>query len=322
MIIMESKKRTKLLRIARFVYLTALLIAIVVLLAIGWTDIVALLQETRLLLLLVALAFSFGLIWLGSYFWMLGLKTFGHTLPLHEIVVATARALPARYVPIGAGLTVGRVALLRTAGVKATPLAATALLEMIVSLAVALTLGSITLWATSTGVNTDILPDIANIAMRVAPLLVLSVTAILIVFPRVCQVLSRKMKHREAVLSVGWRSWLCLVAASALYWTWNSVTFVVYLRAFSAADSISAIAAAGAFMFSWGVGFLTVFAPQGIGITEASLLALLTHEDSGFIGLTIIFASYRLIQLLRDIVAVIAGETFAALKRKTTNQQR
>ena len=52
-----------------------------------------------------------------------------------------------------------------------------------------------------------------------------------------------------------------------------------------------------------------MFAPQGLGVAEVSLVGLLAagDEDAG-IALAVLFAGYRLVQAVRDVLAASAAE--------------
>ena len=68
---------------------------------------------------------------------------------------------------------------------------------------------------------------------------------------------------------------------------------------------------AGTYLFSWGVGSLTVFAPQGIGVFE-TLAAGLLEATSGLGGGAALVAGFRLVVLLADLTAWAACRVFRA----------
>ena len=95
---------------------------------------------------------------------------------------------------------------------------------------------------------------------------------------------------------------------------------MIYLRAFPAADGFGTLQVAGAFMVAWAVGFITVFAPQGLGVTEVSLVALLSaNSDDTGIALAVLFGGYRLVQAARDILAAATAEL---ITRRQTQRAR
>lgn len=284
--------------VARAAYLVALAAAIVWLAASHRDDVADLLDEARPERVAAALVATFGLILLTARFWVLSLRMLGHDASLLTVATATARALPARYVPAGVTFPAARVALLRAQGLKLAPLTVSAALEMVVRPAVALALG-MALLALSGSLD-------AGLAWAAAAVAVLAVAASPAIGGRV---LARLAARRGVSLAVTWSGLARLAATEALYWAWAAATFVLYLRAFPAADGFGLLHAGGAFMVAWAVGFLAVFAPQGLGVAEVSLVGLLAAGDDGAgIALAVLFAGYRLVQLARDVLAASAAE--------------
>lgn len=297
----QSPRRAFISAVVRAVYLLGLGAAVAWLAVARGDEIAELLQDARLPLVAVALAATFGLIFLTARFWVLSLRMLGHQAALSEVVMATARALPARYVPLGVSFPAARVALLRSRGMDVAPLTVTAGLEMVMHPAVALALGMALLAVSGS------LP--VGLAWAAAVLAVAVVAASPAVGGRI---LSRLAERRGISLNLTWSGYTKLAAADAAYWIAGATTFVIYLRAFPAADSFGALQVAGAFMVAWAVGFITVFAPQGLVVTEVSLVALLAvSNDNTGIALAVLFGGYRLVQVARDLMAAAAAEVIA-----------
>ena len=277
-----------------------LVAAIIWLVASRRTEVAELLKEARLLLIAAALAASFGLIGLGAALWWLSLRMLGNPMPLRAILTASARSLPARYVPLGITYAVARVALLRAAGSATAPLAATAGLEMMVSVSVALTIGTALLGASGT------LPG--GLIWTVSAVVVGSAAASPAVGGRA---LTHVALRRGVDLRMTWSGYGQVLAASVAYWLWAAASFVLYLRAFPAADDFGTVETAGAFMVAWAVGFVTVLAPQGLGVAEVGLLALLSTEGGHGIAMATVFAGYRIVLFARDLLAAAAAEVIA-----------
>lgn len=288
-------------RLARGVYLAALGVAIVWLAATRRTEALDLLEQARPARIAAALAATFVLIALSARFWVQSLRMQGHQLGWSHVALATARALPARYVPLGVGFASARIALLRNQVPRLAPLVTTAVLETVMRPAVALTLGTVVL-AVSGGAA-------GGYQSQVAALAVAAVAAIPVVGRKA---LARLAARRSLTLNITLSGYARLVVVEAAYWAWASMTFVLYLRAFPAADSLAALQVAGAFMVAWALGFLAVFAPQGIGVAEIGLVALLVagNDESG-IAMAAVFAGYRLVQAMRDILATVGAEVIA-----------
>ena len=233
-------------------YLAALAAAVVWLAATRGDEVAELLERARLPLIAVALVATFGLILLTARFWVLSLRMLGHRTTLGEVALATARALPARYVPVGVSFPAARVALLRSRGLDVAPLMVTAGLEMVIRPAVALALG------------TALLAVSGSLPVAMAWAAAVLAVAVVAASPAVGgRILSRLAERRGT--NITWSGYARLAAADTAYWIAGAATFVIYLRAFPAADSLGTLHVAGAFMVAWAVGFITVFAPQGLG---------------------------------------------------------
>ena len=297
----RRSRRGRATRVARRIYLVALGAAIVWLAFTHHEEAVELLEGARPELIAAALAASFGLILLNSALWHSGLLMLGHPVAGREIVLATARALPARYVPLGVTYAATRMALLRTAGVPLAPLAITAGTEMALSASVALTAGVSLLGAAGA------MPGGAawTIAAVVAAAAAVSPVA-------GGRAVNHLLARRGARFAIAWPDYTRVLAAAAAYWAWAAATFVLYLRAFPVADELGVVEIAGAFMVAWAVGFLTVVAPQGLGVTELSLVAILATDDHGGVALAAVFAGYRVVLLARDGLAAASGEIIAS----------
>lgn len=287
-------------RIARRIYLAALCVAIVWLLVAYRDAIVEQFEGARLAYVAAAGMASFGLIGLGSALWHSSLAMLGHPVAFRDTVLATARSLPARYVPLGVTYAASRIALLAAAGRPLAALTVTAGLEMMVSASVALATGLALLGAVG--------------ALGVGPAWVAAalVATMVAVAPLIGgRAVVRLLDRLGVGLAITRRGYMRVLAWSVVYWTWAAATFTLYMRAFPAADEVGSLEVAGAFMVAWAVGFLTVFAPQGIGVAELGLVALLASEDSGGIAIAAVFAGYRIVQAFRDGLATVAGEIIA-----------
>ena len=293
--------RARAIRIARRVYLVALLAAVVWLGSTRREEVVALLEGARPGPIVAALVSSFGLILLNSALWRSGLLMLGHPVALQQTVMATARSLPARYVPLGVTYAAARMALLRAAGVPLTPLAITAGTEMALSASVALSAGVALLGAAGA------LPGGA--AWTIAAVVAAAVAVSPIAGARA---VNRLLARRGARFAIAWPDYLRVLATALAYWVWASGTFVLYLRAFPAADELATAEIAGAFMVAWAVGFLTVLAPQGLGVAELSLVAILAADLDSGIAVAALFAGYRIVLVARDVVAAGSSEVIAS----------
>ena len=306
-----------LLKVLRVGYLIGLAVLIVWVVRSEWSEVIELVDGASPLLIGASLVASFGLILAGAWFWVVSLRTQGYVAPRRQVfdkaTLATSRSLLARYVPGSVWFAVGRVGLLRSAGLPLGPLSATAVLEMATSLTVVLICGLVVL-GLSGGV-----PGGATWMVLLA-LGLIAATSPTIGGRVVAWVAAR----RGVEFSLTWRGYLKLLGVNLLFWGWSAVTFLLYLRAFPAADSYRTSLVVGGFLLTWGIGFLAPFAPQGIGVFEVTMATVLQAE--GVVGMAVVLGGYRLVLLARDLIATSTAELIATRRalrgsgRKVTHQ--
>ena len=204
---------------------------------------------------------------------------------------------------------VSRVALMQRRGVPGGPLALTAALEMAVSLAVSVAYGLVLLgWAGELPGGLTI-PIVSAVGVIVAASPSVGGRAVAAVARR------RGLDSLAPVSGFTWRGYLHMIAASACYWTCAAAVFCLYMRAFEVADDFGTARLAGAFVLTWGgLRFLSVIAPQGIGVVEVTVPSLLGAADP--LALGILIFGFRLVLLLRDLLAAAVSELLAAKRTK------
>lgn len=289
--------RIKLLRI---LYLMVAGAAFAWLLATRWNDVSAVIRGARPAWLAAALVASFGLLGWGAWIWVRVLAALGTDVAFGTVAHATARSVLARYIPGSVWFALGRLTLLRRAGVPAPPLALTATVDMAMSVGVTIGVGALVL-----GVR-DSLPGGAVWAIGAA--FVIIVVAAPPIGGRALAVIAARRNAQMDRLS--WRSYLNVLGAVALFWAWSAATFSLYVRAFPAADGFDLPSIVGGFLFSWGVGFLAFVAPQGIGVFEVTLASVLA--DDAIATTALLIGGYRVVILIRDAVATAAAEVIAS----------
>ena len=302
----------RLLKWLRIAYLSLLAVAVPVVVLARRDEVADLLGDlagARHVLVAASFATGIVLIALTAYFWLVSLRLLGQRPLFRDLTVTAARSMPARYVPLLVTFAVSRVALMQRRGVPAAPLALTAALEMAVSLAVSVAYGLVLLgWAGGLPGGLAI-PIVAAVGMIVA--------ASPSVAGRVVAAVARRRGLDSLVPVSGftWLGYLHMIAASACYWTGAAAVFCLYIRAFETADGFSTARLAGAFVLAWGgLRFLSVIAPQGIGVVEVTVPSLLGAADP--LALGILIFGFRLVLLLRDLLAAAVSELLEA--RRTT----
>ncbi len=96
---------------------------------------------------------------------------------------------------------------------------------------------------------------------------------------------------------------ICIV----FYWIIAAAAFVCFLKSFpELIISVTDFEAGGIYIFSWGIGFITLITPQGIGVSEfvsSSLLGANIPTSS----LIAFLAGFRVLILLADLIAWIVS---------------
>ena len=291
---------------ARLLYL---LVAAVALAWLGWgqrQELAALAADARPGLLAVALGVTVVQLWLNAAFWAAALRALGEPLPTATVVDASARSLLARYVPGSVWYAVGRSALLRHR-VSGRALGAVAVLETGLSVVVGFVLGAALLLSTR-----RVAPAVGAVGLAGV-----AVAAALCSPPAVNRGLAWVARRRGGTPArLDWLPFLGLLGWLVLYWAVSAASFSVYLHAFPAAFPVTGpppvLEVAGAYMVARVLGLLAVFAPQGLGVFEVAVAALLTttaaDSSPGLGGLVLVVAGYRALVLVRDGLAVVVAE--------------
>lgn len=195
--------------------------------------------------------------------------------------------LPARYLPGGIWHTVGRVMDYRQQGIANRQISAFVALENGVALALTLAIGGAILYAYRGADSLGIIAGLASIAG------VIGLPVILVILN------SRVLDETNRISPF---AYLKCVLLMLVFWGGAAAAFLFYLSAFPAATgNYGAIEMAGIYLFSWGVGFLAIFAPQGIGVFEFVASELMV-TPIGFMGLAALIAGFRLVVLMADII--------------------
>lgn len=118
----------------------------------------------------------------------------------------------------------------------------------------------------------------------------------LLCFPFILQLASRG----KVILEL--RSYYAATLVLALYWVLLSFCFISYLAAFDNLQlEVSSLETGAVYIFSWCVGYLALFAPQGIGVTEFVSGTLLAGSGSASTILAFLFG-FRLMALIADML--------------------
>lgn len=200
--------------------------------------------------------------------------------------------LPARYLPGGIWHTVGRVGDLVRQGVKADQLTSFVLLENMMAAGVSLALGGGAMLRAHRDDHVTmpaLLATIAGGALLIAAPCLLNLARIRKLAP---------IRIRDYFVCVSW---------TMAFWCIAGLSFATYLSAFPTLGSTATMLdAAGSYIFSWAIGFIAIFSPQGIGVSEATMASVLPGAPQ-FEGTIAMAAGFRLITLLADMLSWIVS---------------
>ena len=210
-------------------------------------------------------------------------------LSYREAFLIHATRLPAKYLPGGIWHSVARAADYHEQGINGRQIAIYLLIENFMAAATTLAMG---------GVIVAGLSDAGAEWRWAAGLLALLGVATLLVLP---WVVNRHLLHSHGGLIL--KFYYSGIIFSIVNWTIAGTAFVLYLTSFPALElSTSLVEAAGIYIFAWGVGFITLFSPQGIGIAEFTSAQLLSATHS--LGtLATVLAGFRVVVLCADLLA-------------------
>ncbi len=290
------------MRWARRAYGVIMVAALVYVVVTARADIAHTARNARIWVLVLVPVVAVGQLVVASAFWATALAGFGEPVGMRASLDATLGATPARYIPGSVWYAVGRVARLREAGARTQTLTTVAALEMVVVPVVAFAYGGLLMAVTSAQSPVDSL-------WIAAAALLLALAGSPPVVNLGLRVVTRFRGTQFEPLT--WSLHVRLFGWSALQWTWAAGVFVLYLSAFPNIHGGGVVEVAGSFMVAWGVGWLAIFAPQGAGVFEATLAALLTGQTRA--GLALVLGGYRAVIAVRD--AVTFGAVLLARRR-------
>ena len=295
MAVSDARPRSRAAAALRTGYVLVMLAVLVVAVVQRRAEIAGLVAEARLTWLAAALVLTFGQLWLSSVWWSSALRGLGSPAGATAVLRATVRSLPARYLPGSIWYPLGRAALLASQGVRKSALATVAVLEMAISVVVAFAMGGLLLALAG-------LPPAGStlVALACAGLLVGASPPVL--NPVLGWVAARR---RITALRLDWGAYARLLGWMGAFWGLSALAFTIYLQAFPEVTVREPLTVAGAFLVAWGVGTLAVFAPQGLGVFEVTLAALLVGRPA--VGTAVVIAGFRALVAVRDVIAFAAG---------------
>ena len=198
------------------------------------------------------------------------------------------RNLPARYLPGGIWHTVGRVLDFHAHGISKKKLTAFVFLENSLAASVTIFVGGGWLGYSGGSGGWGGIGMVAAMVAFVGMIVVLPVTNRWI------------LGGAERITLL---RYMCSIGVVAVFWSLAALAFILYVYSF--ADFLpgtSLVDIAGVYLFSWGIGFISIFAPQGIGVFEVVSSSILT-AGAGLELVIVIFSGFRLVVLSADLIA-------------------
>jgi hypothetical protein len=193
--------------------------------------------------------------------------------------------LPARYVPGGIWHTVGRIAAFRDLGIDAKALSTFVVMENALAVATAFIIGGSVMFAVRG-------PEPWG---QIGALGAVAGVALLVALPHLL-----RARYLKGDVEFPARAYLTLIALASVYWIVAATAFIAYVSAYSSLVlQSSSLETGAAYLLSWGIGFLAVFAPQGIGIFEV-VAADVLRSGASLASIAALLAGFRLVVLVSD----------------------
>lgn len=208
--------------------------------------------------------------------------------------------LPARYLPGGIWHTVGRIAGFKRLGIGRRDIAIFVFLENALAVGVAFVLGgSVVAWYQDMegwGLGALFAAAGGLTLLLLAPLI---------------------LSHRVVKGDLGFKlqDYIAGIGVVALSWCIGAAAFILYVTAFPDLGlRTSPLETGGIYLFSWGTGFVSIFAPQGIGVFEVVAGELL--GGAGPLKTTVaLLVGFRLVILVADGLTWLAQQALYGLGR-------
>lgn len=188
------------------------------------------------------------------------LQSLGITVDYQVLLRIHMCRLPARYLPGGVWHTVGRAVDLHEHGVPRAAIVWLVGLENGLAIGMAFLLGGALLLFS----GTQAISYSAVVASAVVVAVMMLVTLPLLI---------RRFWPMTAP-DMSAATWVTCCTWFAVIWAFHAAAFVAYSIALVGGNTVShALHTGGVYLFSWAIGLIAFFAPQGIGVFEASAVA-------------------------------------------------
>lgn len=203
--------------------------------------------------------------------------------------------LPARYLPGGIWHTIGRAVDLHEHGVNRAVIGWMVVLENGLAICMAFLLG----WGLL-----QLSGSKPHSYEGVTSLVAASAFVVLITLPALMRKFGRDIMQNLSVAK-----WMACCVWFAVIWAFHASAFVAYSIALVGNSTLSeALHTGGVYLFSWGIGLVAFFAPQGIGVFEVTAAAF--AEQRLLPAAIAMVAGFRLCMLTVDLCLGLGGRLF------------
>lgn len=213
-------------------------------------------------------------------------------LPYTLVLKSYIKNIPARYIPGGIWHAATRAVDFHQYGLSKKVLTAILMLENLFSVAMAFILGGV-------GIIIDFNEN-NDFLLLLAIIFVIGSILVLILIPVFFHYIFR--------LKINNLFYIANVFIFSFVWIIFSLSFTIYFFSFSnVAEEVSIFKMWYSYLFSWGIGFLAFFAPQGIGVFEVTLSSLI-KTSLPLSGLIVLITGFRIIIFFADMGLWIIGK--------------
>jgi len=212
-------------------------------------------------------------------------SSLGSAMPYSDLLNIYISRLPARYLPGGIWHTVGRLYDYRAFGIPRTQVTILALTDTFFPCLITFFLGGGYLWLTG---EKSVLSSIEGMTALFS-------CSILVLIPFLV-----KWKLYSTWVNSFNLHYSLLIMLSFSFWIIASIAFLFYYSSISFyAHQMPLPHVAATYIFSWGIGYISIFAPQGIGVFE--LVAGKLMELPMTLGGAVAFlAGFRIVAFTAD----------------------
>ena len=266
--------------------LKILLIAIVIYFVVdqvvsNWSSIAEYEWQLDWVLLVLSVLAGLASLFVIAYGWKGVIASFGHDIPVRKCFRIFYLADLGRYIPGKIWALLGVLYLAKQEGVEPEQATASFVIHQFFCIPVSFLIMALAIQLESMGpsAQSSVLPEVLSTQSLLLVALCLTPIALLIFWPRPIIVLAnfglRLIRRPEMSFHLDKKVALQVLLRYFLGWLGYGAAFFLLVRAVAPDTSLGLIAAAGIYNASYQIGYLTLFAPGGIGSRELAMQVML-----------------------------------------------